>query len=64
MRANPATADEDAIERLLVQLRNKDPDGGGGGYAGRSVGAKVAHAQVIKKAVRGGCQFCVVPDGA
>ncbi|KAK0932673.1 Vacuolar protein sorting-associated protein 41 [Friedmanniomyces endolithicus] len=64
LRANPATADEDAIERLLVQLRNKGPDGSGGGYAGRGVGAKVAHAQVIKKAVRGGCQFCVVPDGA
>jgi len=63
LRANPDTADEDAIERLLGQL-----GGGRAGetdaYEGRSVGGKVAHAHIIKNVVRGGCQCCVVPPGA
>ena len=27
-------------------------------YSGRSVGAKVAHAQVIKNLIKGGCRVC------
>lgn len=34
-----------------------------GGYGGRSVGAKVAHAHIIGNVVKGGCQRCVVPEG-
>ncbi|KAK3630822.1 Vacuolar protein sorting-associated protein 41 [Elasticomyces elasticus] len=62
LRANPDTSDEDEIERLLSQWRTTGQDDSG--YSGRSVGAKVAHAHVIKNAVQGGCQHCVVPDGA
>jgi vacuolar protein sorting-associated protein 41 len=66
LRANPDTDDEDTIERLLSQLgysRDSDADGTAA-YTGRSVGAKVAHAQVIKNIVQGGCRHCVLPDGA
>ncbi|KAK5107428.1 hypothetical protein LTR62_001289 [Meristemomyces frigidus] len=63
LRANPATSDEDSIDRLLGQLgyQNSSEDSGIGG---RSVGAKVAHAHVIKNVVKGGCRHCVISDGA
>ncbi|TKA22337.1 hypothetical protein B0A50_08156 [Salinomyces thailandicus] len=62
LRANPETEDEDKIERLLDQLGrgNSDSDP----YTGRSVGAKVAHAHIIKNVVQGGCRYCSIPDGA
>ncbi|KAK5004964.1 hypothetical protein LTR28_008268, partial [Elasticomyces elasticus] len=34
------------------------------GYTSRSVGAKVAHAHIIKNAITSGCPVCVVPEGA
>ncbi|KAK4549200.1 hypothetical protein LTR36_007658 [Oleoguttula mirabilis] len=66
LRANPATADEATVERLRDQLGRGDGDDADGEatYTGRSVGAKVAHAHVIKNVVQGGCRHCVIPDGA
>ncbi|KAK3718742.1 Vacuolar protein sorting-associated protein 41 [Vermiconidia calcicola] len=61
LKANPETADADTIERLLSQLGNGNSDDG---YTGRSVGAKVAHAHVIKNVVKGGCRHCLIPEGA
>lgn len=58
LQANPETADSDAAETLQSQLASDD------GYSTRSVGAKVAHAHIIKNAIRGGCQTCVIPEGA
>ncbi|EMD00323.1 hypothetical protein BAUCODRAFT_21937 [Baudoinia panamericana UAMH 10762] len=62
LRANPDTADEETVDRLLAELGNKDDEPNE--YSGRSVGAKVAHAHIIKNAVQGGCQHCMVPEGA
>ncbi|KAI6904970.1 WD domain-containing protein, partial [Hortaea werneckii] len=62
LRANPDTDDEDKIDRLLEQLGRGDNDGEN--YSGRSVGAKVAHAHIIKNVVQGGCRHCFVPEGA
>ena len=62
LRANPDTDDEDKIDRLLDQLGRGDSDGEN--YSGRSVGAKVAHAHIIKNVVQGGCRHCFVPEGA
>jgi len=65
LRANPDTDDEKTIDRLMVQLGYGDAaDSDEQVYTGRSVGAKVAHAHVIKNAVDGGCRHCVAPDGA
>ncbi|KAF2774100.1 hypothetical protein EJ03DRAFT_370911 [Teratosphaeria nubilosa] len=76
--ANPDDSkNEERIERLMRQLGydddddDDDDDGGGGGGGGggsgevtRTVGAKVAHAHVIRNVVEGGCRVCVVPEGA
>jgi vacuolar protein sorting-associated protein 41 len=64
LRANPDTDDEDSIERLLSQLGYARDADEKGGYTGRSVGAKVVHAQIIKNVVQGGCPHCLVPEGA
>ncbi|KAK3679105.1 Vacuolar protein sorting-associated protein 41, partial [Vermiconidia calcicola] len=61
LKANPETADAGTIERLLGQLGNGNSDDG---YTGRSVGAKVAHAHVIRNVVKGGCRHCLIPEGA
>ena len=61
LRANPATNNPDTIEQLLSQLSNSN-DGPDEGYYGRSVGAKMAHAHIIRNAVKGGCQHCVKVD--
>jgi len=63
LRANPETADDATLKRLLDQLGSGN-DGDADEYTGRSVGGKVAHAHIIKNVVRGGCQHCVVPEGA
>lgn len=57
LRANPETNDEETIERLWSQLGTGE--GGEEGYSGRSVGAKVAHAHIIRSVVKGGCQHCI-----
>ncbi|KAK5125176.1 hypothetical protein LTR85_000852 [Meristemomyces frigidus] len=64
LRANPDTADEDAIEQLQTQLGRGSEDDDPASYTGRSVGAKVAHAHIIKNIVQGGCRHCIIPDGA
>ncbi|EME40045.1 hypothetical protein DOTSEDRAFT_74795 [Dothistroma septosporum NZE10] len=60
--ANPDTNKKEA-DNVLDQLATaaKEDDGG---YGGRSVGGKVAHAHIIKNVVRGGCQHCIIPEGA
>ncbi|KAK5135146.1 hypothetical protein LTR08_005532 [Meristemomyces frigidus] len=66
LRANPTDPpSEEAIERVQEQLgRGDDDDQQQASYTSRSVGAKVAHAHVIKNVVKGGCRYCVVPEGA
>ena len=62
LNCNPSTSDQKTIECLAAQLSgagNEDE-----GYGGRSVGAKVAHAHIIKNVIRGGCRHCFVPEGA
>lgn len=44
-----------AAERLQAQLAADADDTG---YTGRSVGAKVAHAHIIRNAIKGGCPVC------
>ncbi|KAK3671428.1 Vacuolar protein sorting-associated protein 41 [Recurvomyces mirabilis] len=61
LRANPDTADEKSIDRLIDQLGYDDREQS---YGTRSVGAKVAHAHLINNVVKGGCQHCIIPDGA
>lgn len=62
LKANPETSDPDTVSRLLSQLGgNTDDDGI---YTSRSVGAKVAHAQIIKNVLRGGCQQCHILEGS
>lgn len=63
LRANSDKSNEDTIERLLSQLGTGSVDEDAG-YTGRSVGAKVAHAHIIKNVLKGGCPSCVVPEGA
>ena len=58
LRANRATNNPDTIEDLLSQLSSSN-DGPDEGYYGRSVGAKMAHAHIIRNVVKGGCQHCV-----
>lgn len=58
LKANPATNDPDKIEQLLDQLGSAN-DSADEGYSGRSVGAKVAHAHIIRNVVQGGCQHCI-----
>ena len=60
LKANPDTSDPSTIERLLSQLRSSNDDDDGTGYSGRSVGAKVAHAHIIRNVLRGGCPVCGV----
>ncbi|SMY28809.1 unnamed protein product [Zymoseptoria tritici ST99CH_1A5] len=67
--ANPdtrGTKEADDVMRQMeeVALENADDDGNAVGYGGRSVGAKVAHAHVVGRVVKGGCQRCGVVDGA
>ena len=62
LRAKPDTNDEDKIEDLLTQLGYSNNDESD--LAVRSVGAKVAHAHIIKNVVSGGCQHCIIPEGA
>jgi len=65
LRANPDTDDDKKIDQLMTQLGYDDAaDSDEAAYTGRSVGAKVAHAHVIRNAVDGGCRYCVVPEGA
>jgi len=50
--------------RLVEDLQNQSTTttaqgGEGAGFVARSVGAKIAHAQIIRSAVRGGCRVCV-----
>ena len=59
LKANPDTSDPETISRLQSQLRGSADEEGGD--SGRSVGAKVAHAHIIKNVLRGGCQYCHVP---
>jgi len=57
---NGANANTAAAERLQQQFANDSEDSG---YASKSVGAKVAHAHVIRAAIKGGCPVCgVVQD--
>ena len=63
LKANPATNDPVKIEQLLEQLGSAN-DGADEGYSGRSVGAKVAHAHIIRNVVQGGCQHCVKVEDA
>ena len=63
LKANPQTSNPDSVERLLSQLGTRGGDDDPG-YTGRSVGAKVAHAHIIKNVLRGGCRSCVIPEGA
>ena len=61
LRANPDTNDESAIERVEGQLGSREDEI----PLGRpSVGSKVAHAHIIKNVIQGGCQSCIVPNGA
>ncbi|KAI5361502.1 Putative vacuolar protein sorting-associated protein Vps41/Vps8 [Septoria linicola] len=62
--ANPDTHASREAEDLLKQMHQAAEEGEDGGYGGRSVGAKVAHAHIIGNVVKGGCQRCVVPEGA
>lgn len=68
IRANPDTSDDATVERLMGQLGygsgTATEDSDEQAYTGRSVGAKVAHAHVVRNVVEGGCRCCVVPDGA
>lgn len=67
LRANPDTADDTTVERLMTQLgydSSAANDSDEPAYTGRSVGGKVAHAHVVRNVVQGGCRCCVVPDGA
>lgn len=52
-------SDHAMVETLQVQATSTD-----GGVIARSVGAKVAHAQVIRSALKSGCPVCVVVEGA
>lgn len=51
-------ADQADIETLQGQAPSED------GSADRSVRAKVKHAHDIKRAIKGGCPECVLPEGA
>jgi vacuolar protein sorting-associated protein 41 len=62
LKANPDTSDPKTIERLLHDLRSSGDEEGV--TTKLSVGAKVAHAQIIKNVVQGGCRHCRVPEGA
>ena len=62
--ANPDTHGSREAEDLLAQMHRAAEEGEDAGYGGRSVGAKVAHAHIIGNVVKGGCQRCVVPEGA
>ncbi|CAK3968224.1 Vacuolar sorting-associated 41 [Lecanosticta acicola] len=65
LNANPETQLDSSkeAEQLVEQLTVDDNDPGAG-YSGRSVGGKVAHAHMIQNIIKGGCQHCVVPEGA
>ncbi|KAM0717041.1 hypothetical protein Q7P37_006893 [Cladosporium fusiforme] len=65
LRANPDTADDGTVERLMTQLGYGNAAASDSTvYTGRSVGGKVAHAHVVRNVVEGGCRCCVVPEGA
>jgi len=50
----------DSDFRLVEDLQNQAATHTeSGGFSTRSVGAKVAHAQIIRSAVKGGCPVCV-----
>lgn len=50
----------DADYRLMEDLQNQSATHTeSGGFSTRTVGAKVAHAQIIRSAVKGGCPVCV-----
>ena len=63
LKANPSTKDPDTISRLENQL-GYGSSTDDAGYSGRSVGAKVAHAHIIKNVFRGGCQHCTIAQGS
>ncbi|TKA47811.1 hypothetical protein B0A49_13388, partial [Cryomyces minteri] len=46
-------------ETLQSQMAARDD---GDGYTARSVGAKVAHAHIVRNAIKDGCPVCVVPE--
>lgn len=52
-------ADYTMVETLQSQTEPSDSV-----VSTRSVGAKVAHAQVIRSAIKSGCPVCVTIDGA
>ncbi|KAK4612570.1 Vacuolar protein sorting-associated protein 41 [Fulvia fulva] len=60
--ANPDTNKKEA-DNVLDQLATAAEEDDGG-YGGRSVGGKVAHAHIINSVVKGGCQHCIIPEGA
>ncbi|GIZ38153.1 hypothetical protein CKM354_000157600 [Cercospora kikuchii] len=62
--ANPDTHATREAEDLLDEMHRAAEEGQDSGYSGRSVGAKVAHAHIIGNVVKGGCQRCVIPEGA
>ncbi|EME77971.1 uncharacterized protein MYCFIDRAFT_33959 [Pseudocercospora fijiensis CIRAD86] len=62
--ANPDTRGTDEAEDIIRQMHRAADEGEEGGYSGRSVGAKVAHAHIIGNVVKGGCQRCMIPEGA
>jgi hypothetical protein len=67
--ANPDTRGTKEAKDVMRQMEeiaieNADEDGSVAGYGGRSVGAKVAHAHIVGRVVKGGCQRCGVVEGA
>lgn len=60
LRMDEATADPEVFDRVMSQLGygGAAADGEREEYTGRSVGAKVAHAHIIRNVVRGGCRRC------
>ena len=60
LKANPDTSDPATLQRLQNQLGYGATGGDAdeAGYTGRSVGAKVAHAGVVRGVLRGGCRVC------
>lgn len=55
LSTTPDDSNAAAAERLQAQLAADADDTG---YSSRSVGAKVAHAHIIRKAIKGGCPVC------
>ena len=59
LKANPDTSNPATLQRLQNQLGYAAGDADeAGGYTGRSVGAKVAHAHIVRGVLRGGCRVC------